>query len=222
MPPPTTRRTIPKPRRTLLIFLAFVLGLAGLLVGLDLSAKPGADSVWTPKLGLDLEGGTRITLQAKNDRGKTPDPEKLQEARSIIDQRVNATGVSEAERLDAVKYALELTGNINAKAHLGDYPMTGTLESNLAHFPDNFEDIANLGVGDPRFDGMTALHAAVLCNQPEILKFMIAQGADVFATNRLGWTPLTISKGIFLANSKKEFPAAAAILEKAMAEKKSK
>ena len=97
MPPPTTRRTIPKPRRTLLIFLAFVIGLVGLLVGLDLSAKPGADSVWTPKLGLDLEGGTRITLQAKNDRGNTPDPEKLQEARSIIDQRVNATGVSEAE-----------------------------------------------------------------------------------------------------------------------------
>jgi preprotein translocase subunit SecD len=97
VPPPTTRRTIPKPRRTLLIFLVFVLGLVGLLVGLDLNAKKGSDSVWAPKLGLDLEGGTRITLQAKNDRGNTPDPEKLQEARSIIDQRVNATGVSEAE-----------------------------------------------------------------------------------------------------------------------------
>ncbi len=82
--------------------------------------------------------------------------------------------------------------------------------------------MANLGVGDPRFDGMTALHASVLCNQPAILAFMIEQGADVFATTRLGWTPLTISKGIFLANSKKEFPVAAAMLEKAMAEKKSK
>src|SRR5689334_4945494 len=88
---------MPRPRRTLLIFLAFVLGLVGLLVGLDLNAKPHAPSVWVPKLGLDLEGGTRITLQAKTDRGKTPDPEKLQQARSIIDQRVNATGVAEAE-----------------------------------------------------------------------------------------------------------------------------
>jgi preprotein translocase subunit SecD len=88
---------MPQPRRTLLIFLAFVLGLVGLLVGLDLNAPKNADSVWAPRLGLDLKGGTRITLQAKAEKGKTPDPQKLQEARSIIDQRVNATGVSEAE-----------------------------------------------------------------------------------------------------------------------------
>ena len=31
----------------------------------------------------------------------------------------------------------------------------------LAHYPDNFDDLANLGVGDPRWDGMTALHGAV-------------------------------------------------------------
>ncbi|HUQ00472.1 MAG TPA: protein translocase subunit SecD [Aeromicrobium sp.] len=97
MPAPTTRRTMPKPRRTLLLFLAFVLGLVALLVGLDLHSPKDAHSVWAPRLGLDLEGGTRITLQAKTEKGKTPDPQKLQQARSIIDQRVNATGVSEAE-----------------------------------------------------------------------------------------------------------------------------
>jgi len=82
----------------LLLFLAFTLGLAGLLLGIDLNqSEKDKSNVWEPNLGLDLKGGTRITLQAKNDDGKRPDPIKLEQARSIIDQRVNATGVSEAE-----------------------------------------------------------------------------------------------------------------------------
>jgi uncharacterized protein len=129
------------------------------------------------------------------------------------------TGVPEADRLEAVKLALDLGNDINAKTHLGDYPMTGTSESMLGQYPDNFEDLANLGVGDPRWDGMTALHGAVICNQPSILQFLVDHGAKVDAENRLGWTPLTITQGIFMANSKKEFPAAAEILKKAMAEK---
>ena len=89
---------MPRPRRTLLLFLAFTLALAGLLLGIDLNqSKKDKSNVWEPNLGLDLKGGTRITLQAKNENGKRPDPIKLEQARSIIDQRVNATGVSEAE-----------------------------------------------------------------------------------------------------------------------------
>ncbi|MBZ5632599.1 MAG: ankyrin repeat domain-containing protein [Acidobacteriia bacterium] len=129
------------------------------------------------------------------------------------------TGVSEAERLEAVKLALELGNDINAKTHLGDYPMTGTSESMLAHYPDNFDDLANLGVGDPRWDGFTALHGAVICNQPSILQFLVDKGADPTIKSRLGWTPFTITQGIFMANSKKEFPVAAQILKKAMAQK---
>jgi hypothetical protein len=45
---------------------------------------------------------------------------------------------------------------------------------------------------------------------------LIDQGADVDATNELGWTPLMIAEGIFLANAKKEFPVAADILRAAM------
>ena len=48
---------------------------------------------WKPELGLDLQGGTRISLTAKGD----PSEESLDEARRIIDQRVNGTGVAEAE-----------------------------------------------------------------------------------------------------------------------------
>jgi preprotein translocase subunit SecD len=52
---------------------------------------------WSPKLGLDLQGGTRITLEASTETGEEITPEKLEEARAIIDQRVNGQGVSEAE-----------------------------------------------------------------------------------------------------------------------------
>ena len=80
------------------------------------------------------------------------------------------------------------------------------------------DDLLNLGVGDPRWDGMTAVHGAVICNQPSIVQFLIDHGADVDARNRLGWTPLMISKGIFMANSKKEFPKEAEMLKKAGAQ----
>jgi preprotein translocase subunit SecD len=88
---------LPRPRRTLLIFFAISLSLFALVVSIDLRNDKGDPSPWVPRLGLDLQGGTRITLQAQTEKGKTPEPEKLAEARSIIDQRVNATGVTEAE-----------------------------------------------------------------------------------------------------------------------------
>ena len=68
----------------------------GLVALLERHRLAKDDSVWKPKLGLDLEGGTRITLQAKATDGQGH-PDKLRQARTIIDQRVNATGVTEAE-----------------------------------------------------------------------------------------------------------------------------
>ena len=40
-------------------------------------------------------------------------------------------------------------------------------------------------------------------------------GAKVDAKTKLGWTPLDMAKGIFFANAKKEYPAAAEILKSA-------
>ncbi len=50
-----------------------------------------------PRLGLDLIGGTQVTYEAQMPTGVAPPPESLEEARAIIEQRVNALGVSEAE-----------------------------------------------------------------------------------------------------------------------------
>ncbi len=127
------------------------------------------------------------------------------------------SGVSEAERLDAVKLAVQLGNPVNARTTFGDYPMTGTPEDTLLRYPDNIQDLLELGVGDMRFDRMTALHGAVICNQPSIVEYLIEQGAEVNATNRLGWTPLSVAGGLYIANGKKENPAAAEILRKALA-----
>lgn len=126
-------------------------------------------------------------------------------------------GVPEAERLEAVKLALAAGNDINARTDFGDYPMEGTPEFTLLTYPRNIEELLDLGVGDPRFDGMTALHGAVISNQPSIVRYLLDQGADVHAKNTLGWTPLMVAEGIFLANAKKDFPVAAAMLREAIA-----
>jgi preprotein translocase subunit SecD len=74
-----------RPGRTVGIFFL------GLAIAFGLVALVGQ---WTPKLGLDLQGGTRITLVTKD---SDVDTASLEEARSIIDQRVNGSGVSESE-----------------------------------------------------------------------------------------------------------------------------
>jgi preprotein translocase subunit SecD len=73
------------------VLTAFVLIVAALY------ALVAVNGDWTPKLGLDLQGGTRITLQAQTDNGDQVTEDKLAEARDIIEQRVNGTGVAEAE-----------------------------------------------------------------------------------------------------------------------------
>ena len=52
---------------------------------------------WAPKLALDLEGGTQITLGAQIEGGAAPSQEQLNQAVSIIRERIDAAGVSEAE-----------------------------------------------------------------------------------------------------------------------------
>jgi preprotein translocase subunit SecD len=51
----------------------------------------------TPRLGIDLAGGTSITLTAKSDQPNAINKTNMNTAVSIIERRVNGLGVSEAE-----------------------------------------------------------------------------------------------------------------------------
>jgi preprotein translocase subunit SecD len=69
--------------------MALVVALVGLMA---------LSKTWSPKLGLDLRGGTTITLTARNNTGGGAiDPASLEQARTIIESRVNSLGVGESE-----------------------------------------------------------------------------------------------------------------------------
>jgi len=127
------------------------------------------------------------------------------------------TGVPEAERLEAVKFAVSLGADVNARANFGDYPMEGDVEYTLLYYPHNIDKLVDLGIGDPRWNGSTPLIGAIMSNQPSIVQYLVEQGADVRAKTTLGWTPLNVAEGVFCCNAKKEFPAAAAIIRTALA-----
>ena len=77
------------PGRTLIALAVIIAGLAGLIA---------VGGNWTPKLGLDLRGGTTITLTAVNTSGSgAVDPNSLQLAKTIIQSRVDSLGVGESE-----------------------------------------------------------------------------------------------------------------------------
>jgi preprotein translocase subunit SecD len=69
----------------------------GLFIAL-LFVLMAVSKTWTPKLGLDLRGGTTITLTARNTSGSgAVDPNSLQLARTIIQNRVDSLGVGESQ-----------------------------------------------------------------------------------------------------------------------------
>ena len=89
----TRTRSGGRPGRALItlgILLALIFG------GIFAGAKFG-EGQFTPKLALDLEGGTQIVLTPRADTGEEVTSEAINEAISIIRQRVDAAGVAEAE-----------------------------------------------------------------------------------------------------------------------------
>ena len=67
--------------------------MLGVLVG----AMFWSNASWAPKLALDLEGGTQIILAPQVQDGQAVSQEQLNQAVGIIRQRVDASGISEAE-----------------------------------------------------------------------------------------------------------------------------
>ncbi len=78
------------PARNLAVFLA-------LLIGVYLLVFLTGNKLAEPKLGIDLQGGTRVTLTARTPDGSTPTREALNQAQQIISARVNGLGVSGSE-----------------------------------------------------------------------------------------------------------------------------
>jgi preprotein translocase subunit SecD len=80
--PGTRRYVVP-----LLVVFALVVAVWGVIAVQDI----------TPRLGLDLRGGSSVTFVPSNPRGGTPTGEQLDTTVDIIRNRVNSKGVAESE-----------------------------------------------------------------------------------------------------------------------------
>jgi preprotein translocase subunit SecD len=77
------------PWRLIITFIVITAGLYALVF-----FTPGSTA---PKLGIDLQGGTRVTLLAKTTDGSTPSRDSMKLARTIMERRVNGSGVAGAQ-----------------------------------------------------------------------------------------------------------------------------
>ncbi|MDO4244045.1 MAG: protein translocase subunit SecD [Actinomyces sp.] len=110
----TTTTTHPG-RRLLLLLLLIAIGFGALAYG----AHSGRTSM-TPGLALDLEGGTQIILTPTTSDGSEITNEDVDQAIEIIRQRVDATGVAEAQ--------ISRQGGQNIVVSLPGTPSEETLE----------------------------------------------------------------------------------------------
>lgn len=83
----------PRPGLRFLWLTIITLVLAAIIAG----GVIWSNATTTPKLALDLEGGTSIILEPQVSEGTDISKEQLDQAVAIIRQRVDSTGVSEAE-----------------------------------------------------------------------------------------------------------------------------
>ena len=95
-------------------YLATFAGIVALLYALVFFTGDGSA---TPKLGIDLQGGTRVTLEARTESGGEPPREQLLQAQQIIEARVNGLGVSGAEVvLDGTNIVITVPGEEGEQA----------------------------------------------------------------------------------------------------------
>jgi preprotein translocase subunit SecD len=100
---PKSRSRDGYPGRALALILVVTVGLVALMFGTG-NTKP--------RLGIDLAGGTSVTLTAKSDDPSAINKTNLNTAVGIIQKRVNGMGVSEAE--------VQTQGNANIIVNIPD------------------------------------------------------------------------------------------------------
>ena len=111
----STKQTKHPGRRLLMLLLIIVIGFGGLYAG----AYTGRTSM-TPGLALDLEGGTQIILTPTTSDGSEITDEDVNQAIEIIRQRVDASGVADAQN--------SRQGGPNIVVSLPGSPSQATLE----------------------------------------------------------------------------------------------
>ena len=140
---PAVRRA----RRSLTALLVIVIALVGIIA---LGVWRG-EATWTPKLALDLQGGTQILLAPTQTDGQSVSGEQLDQAVAIIRQRVDASGVAEAE--------ITTQGSQNISVSIPGKADEATLQRIEASAKLDFRPVLSLG---SRIGACVAWHEAVI------------------------------------------------------------
>ncbi|MGO3135134.1 MAG: protein translocase subunit SecD, partial [Agrococcus casei] len=121
--------------------LIWLFVIAAAVAGLNLYAVQTEDGSWNPKLALDLEGGTQIMLAPLTEEGTSVSSEQLQQAVGIMRQRVNASGVSEAE--------ITTQGGQNIVVSIPGTPDQATRERLMASAKMEFRSVLVMAAAGP-------------------------------------------------------------------------
>lgn len=129
------------PARALALFALIVIGVYALVF---FTGNRTAE----PKLGIDLQGGTRVTLVPQGDE---PTSEQLEDARNILENRVNGMGVTGASVVvDGNTIVIEAAGddtaeirNIGQTSQLFFRPVLDPPAADPAKVDDAILDMAN-------------------------------------------------------------------------------
>jgi preprotein translocase subunit SecD len=125
-----------KPSLRVLVWLGVILAaMTAVLAGGTMSGVAS----WSPKLALDLEGGTQMILAPKVEGGSDINEEQLNQAVAIIRQRVDGSGVAEAE--------ISTQSGRNVVVSLPGTPSTQTRALIQASADMNFRPVLVTGAG---------------------------------------------------------------------------
>ena len=131
--------TVKSARKSLIWLLVIIFGLAG-LIGFGSTTEENAS--FTPKLALDLQGGTQIILSPLLLDGQAVTTEHLDQAVSIIRQRVDASGVSESQ--------VTTQGDTNIIVSIPGIPDENTLALIKASAKLEFRPVLITSAGTPK------------------------------------------------------------------------
>lgn len=132
------KSTAKSARKSLTWLLIIILSLIGLL---GFGSLNDENASFTPKLALDLQGGTQVILSPLLLDGENVTPEQLEQAVSIIRQRVDASGVAEAQ--------VTTQGDRNIVVSIPGVPDENTLKLIKASAKLEFRAVIQTSAGTP-------------------------------------------------------------------------
>ncbi len=139
--------------------LSWIGGIAAFFTGLIIwgvaTGQPGAS--YTPELALDLQGGTSIILTPTLADGETVDQEQLNQALEIIRQRIDGTGVGEAQ--------VSIQGEQNILVSIPGTPDANTLQLIKASALLEFRPVITFAANTPSTES-SAVDFSTLSDTP--------------------------------------------------------